>query len=411
MSLAQIVPEAADTPRDDLRGARYAALRRLWGVTSLERVAYCRRALSEGSGGVSVLLTGQAGTPDARAGFSGLQTCGSVWACPVCSERVNAERRAELVRGMDAWLASGNSVEFATLTLQHGRGQTLRRLWDVVVKGYGAVTSGAGWVGGRRQAGFRAEFHVEGVVRLVEVKVGEHGWHPHLHLLVFIRGESMSDVRREQFRSRLFGRWETALAARGARTLETAWDGQHVGCDVRPVLESAYVAEYLTKTGYRPVGTPVTGAAFEVTGSHAKLAGKGGRTPFEVLAALVECDAMRYDPDAGELVDRRTGELLAVDDVRRYDAALWHEWEQTSKGRRQLTWSHGLRDTLRLGAELSDDEVVDEDLAGDVVFTISAEAWRAGYLAARQAEILGIAEAYGARGLSDWWISEGFAGP
>ena len=42
-------------------------------------------------------------TPDGRrAGFGGLVTCGSVWACPVCAAKVATKRAEDLAAVLDA---------------------------------------------------------------------------------------------------------------------------------------------------------------------------------------------------------------------------------------------------------------------------------------------------------------------
>jgi len=87
--------------------------------------------------------------------------------------------------------------------------------------------------------------------------------------------------------------------------------------------------------------------AREVTYSHMKEA-RGGRSPFKILT-----DGLQ------------TGDASDLD--------LWAEWEQASYGRRQLTWSlgaHDLRKLAGLGAEQSDEEVAEEDLAGEDVIAL-----------------------------------------
>ena len=59
-------------------------------------------------------------------------------------------------------------------------------------------------------------------------------------------------------------------------------------------------------------------------------------------------------------------------------AELWWEFEKASKGKRQLTWSRGLRQLLGLIQEKTDEEIAAEELgskANDLVH-ISKEGWR-----------------------------------
>jgi hypothetical protein len=342
----------------------------VWAETRLKRLAYCGRVMAgsaDGSAaGVAVKLTGSGDA--ARAGFSGLQTCGSTWACPVCSEKIQAVRQREVAEAIRAWQASGGAVLFGTLTMRHNSGHRLSALWDAISPAWNRTTSGAGasWSGGKRTRGDKDRFGIAGMIRLVEVKHGDNGWHPHIHFLMFVRSElTSSDLA--DLSGRLFSRWETALARRGFSVVL-----EH-GIDLRPVTNGdTALGDYFAKSTYR--ATTAGAAAYEVTASQSKRAGKGGRSPFDLLADLVR-------------------------DGDERDLNLWHEWEESSAGRRQLTWSHGFRALLvELGADFDaveqTDEVVAEeaDLDGDVLFVFTAEEWKVGRWAWRRCELLDAAE-------------------
>ena len=53
------------------------------------RTANCLWAVASNAAGVDVIHN----MDDARSQFSGLQTCGSVWACPCCSHTISDSRR------------------------------------------------------------------------------------------------------------------------------------------------------------------------------------------------------------------------------------------------------------------------------------------------------------------------------
>ena len=320
--------QIAEERRTDARRERHAARAVLWSESILKRVRYCGRYAT----GDSVAIRATVSGATARAGLGGVQTCGSVWACPVCSEKVNAERRNELENGIRAWIADGGSVLLLTLTMSHRRGQHLHDLWDALSPAWNGVTSGAGWKADRLR------FGIEGFVRVVETKHGQNGWHPHVHALLFLRDEP-TPGQAWDLKHRLFGRWEHRLGKAGLRT------APRYGVDLRKVNDASEVADYLTKNQYE---TSAGGAAFEVTGSYAKAEGKGGRTPFQLLAEFAA-----------------TGDLDLLN--------LWHEYEAASRGRRQLTWSQGLRDTLRLAAERTDQEIAEDGQGGDTLARIDAQ--------------------------------------
>lgn len=322
--MALALSPSVDTPSDTAatrnaaRRARYDALAVVRRETRLRsskdgadgtplpgRVQLCRRAVQDLGGGVAVKVSG-AGTDSARAGLSGVQTCGSVWVCPVCSEKINAGRQAELQEGIERWLAQGHAVLFLTLTVRHHQGHRLADLWDAISPAWNRITSGCtAWKGGKRQMGDVQRFGIAGFVRLVETKHGEHGWHPHVHALLFLDHE-LETEQVWDLRGRLFGRWENALRTKGLSVLP------EYGIDLRPVTTGNGIADYFAKNTY---GVTPGRAAYEVTGSHSKRLGKGGLTPFQLLQHMVE-----------------TGDADDLD--------LWHEWEQASKGRRQIGRAH-----------------------------------------------------------------------
>jgi len=301
------------------------------------RVRHCGRFATGDTVQVKVTRSAEGSV----AGLGGVQTCGSVWDCPVCSEKINAGRQAELSAGIAGWLRGGKAVLFGTLTVQHRDGMGLAKLWDAISPAWNRVTSGAGvaWNGGKYTLGDKAQYGIRGYVRVVETTHGKNGWHPHVHFLLFL-DEELSEVDRTDLEQKMFARWAKALGKAGYRT------GRKHGIDLRPVYAGDALGDYFTKGTYTTSG----GAAYEVTGSHAKRSG-AGRTPFQLLESVVT-----------------TGDADDLD--------LWHEWQAASKGRRQLVWSRGLRALLALGVEKTDEELAAEDNGGEDVIQLDKAAYR-----------------------------------
>ena len=64
------------------------------------------------------------------ASTTGLQTCGSVWACPCCGARISETRRDEMNELLSWARAYGYKVMMLTLTARHGRDDDLSDLLD-----------------------------------------------------------------------------------------------------------------------------------------------------------------------------------------------------------------------------------------------------------------------------------------
>lgn len=332
-------PPAGDDPKKAKRRARRRErhdLRfKLRQVTDLPRVSKCGWCTvgpgGDGDGGPALRLSPRPGGGEI-AGFAGLATCGSVWVCPVCSAKIATRRADDLADFMRTALERECSASLVTLTMRHHEGQKLSDCWDALSKAWAAVTSGKQWVTDQQKYGLR------GWVKAVEVTRGKNGWHVHIHaLLVWDELVTMPEAR--HVGNRMWQRWDRALRRSGFDSLRDLG-----GVDVRmaSLLPGAAggLHEYFVKLSH------------EITGGQAKLAKGGGRTPFQILANIFE---------AGE-----------VDDV-----TAWHEWEQASRGRRQIAWSKGLREWAELGEEQTDEDLAAEELGTDDMMFLTPDSWRA----------------------------------
>src|SRR3954466_9585575 len=358
----------------DIKGKRRANRRRrgqlrhqLRGTTTLSRLQDCGAKTVNGLGGPILRISGEG--EERIAGYAGLVTCGSVWACPCCSAKIAARRAEELSKVMRTVLTNGGSASLITLTMRHHSGHKLKDLWQALSAAWHGVISGKQWMADQELGGLL------GWVRVVEATHGRNGWHLHVHALV-CWNRPVSLALAQEIGHRMWQRWSRVLERKGL----TSWKHRG-GVDVRmATLGTDNLAHYFNKL------------AREVTYSHMKEA-RGGRSPFKILT-----DGLQ------------TGDASDLD--------LWGEWEQASYGRRQLTWSlgaHDLRKLAGLGAEQSDEEVAEEDLAGEDVIALPHPTWEALLRAELTTDLLDAAELAGAEGACvflrlrglDWLIIAG----
>lgn len=305
---------------------------------------------------------------DGRTFFKGLQQCGSVWLCPVCSGKISEKRRAELQGCIDSALnrAQPMGVTLVTLTVRHGRGDMLADLLSKFSRAQRRLKSSRAY---RR---LLADFGIVGEVRALEVTHGKNGWHPHSHAITFsalpilenrvsyprtiennarsgLPGRTLGIVqpiarhRMTQLKRRVFVLWFKACVAEGL----PAPDYLH-GVDIRG---AKYAAAYAAKWGFSD----------ELTKAMRKKGRDGGRNPWELLA------------------DARAGDRRA--------AWLFREYAQHFKGKRQLFYS---KITTAAGAVsllkhfTGDDEMTDQqalDLSdavpppAEMVAVLDADTW------------------------------------
>src|SRR5215467_13175961 len=56
---------------------------------------------------------------DGSAYYCGLETCGNVWLCPVCSAKIHRRRADELRDALTVWESQGHAATLVTITVPH----------------------------------------------------------------------------------------------------------------------------------------------------------------------------------------------------------------------------------------------------------------------------------------------------
>jgi hypothetical protein len=302
------------------------------GVSALPRVARCGLPLG---GSAVVVKRGEDGTSH----VAGIETCGSIWSCPVCAAKTRNHRSDEIGRGLGNHIAAGGGALFVTLTLPHAAGDKLAKTVGLVSDGFRAVNSG------RALAEDRTVYGILGHIRAFEVTHGVNGWHPHLHVVVCTERPASTDSAMS-LQARWQARWDRWLVAQG-------WPASANGIGVRVDRvrrDAAAVGAYLAKLQEgekldRSVGNEMTRADLK--------SGRGdSRVPFEILADFGS------DGDAADL-------------------DLWHEYQLATKGRSAIRWSRGLRERLLPDdEELTDEEIAAADVGGDSVALLTPWLYR-----------------------------------
>ena len=264
------------------------------------------------------------------AHYSGLVTCGSVWACPVCASRIQERRRPEVQKAIDWAKERGYQVVMVTFTFPHKSWQTLEELLTRQADAFKRLRKGRPWDTMKADRGFK------GLIRSLEVTHGANGWHPHTHELWFLKGSS------EGLQSLLAGLWVKAcvkagLVAVNDEKLTEAFMAH--GVDVKADVDCG---DYLAKQD----DSRRWGFAEELSKATSKAGRAKGVHPHHFL------------------VRKASG-----------DRAHFVEYVQAMKGRRQLFWSHGLKALVGVD-EVSDEVLADESQeAAEVLGRMTSKDW------------------------------------
>jgi len=234
-----------------------------------------------------------------RLRFTNVEPCGSVWLCPVCNARISYERRQELRYAVEN---SGAHVALLTITLSHSKKDRLKDVIKALRKAVNSTKSG------RWYQAWLEDHKIIASASSLEITYGRYGWHPHLHILLFMSKVPDHKLMRDQFSDR-FTRF---LAKNGAYA--SSFHGVNVKYAVKDI--SGYIAKW--------------NATDELTQVQRKL-GRGESLTIWEIAKL----AVNGDKDCER---------------------LWLEYAKATYRKKALTWSRGAKDLFGL-KDLDDEEV------------------------------------------------------
>jgi hypothetical protein len=258
-----------------------------------------------------------------RAHYKGLQTCASVWACPVCAAKISERRRIELQTLIASHVAKGGVVLLATRTFPHQKSDDLGQMLDQFAKAEASYKAHRDYKALAKTCG------LVGTVRAVEVTYGKNGWHPHAHELLFLDGAvDIADLEETLFRI-----WQPAAVRAGF----AAPSRQH-GLTLH---DGTKAARYASKWGLES----------ELTQWHRKRGKVDSQTPFDLLRGVFESQ------------NKQAG-------------VLFREYSQAFRGRHQLHFSRGLKKLYQI-ADVSDDELANrQDDDAVLLGSLNTYDWR-----------------------------------
>ena len=250
------------------------------------------------------------------AKYHNLQYCGSVWVCPDCSYKISQERKKELAEAMKGCRDKGLHVAMLTLTVPHYLGDDLKTLLKKMSKAKHSL-----WTNRNSREYFADQFPMVGHITATEVKYSDNnGFHPHFHILCILDKQYAAEDL-QIIESELYELWAEKCMKSGLGK-----PNRRNGLDLKMGSNNEDVlADYISKWGM----------AEEMTQAHLKVGKKNMQslTMWEVLE-LAQIEASTKD---------------------KY-SYIFKTYASAFKGRRQLFWSKGLKELLKI--EVKDDEEI-----------------------------------------------------
>lgn len=287
------------------------------------------------------------------AHWSGLVTCGSGTACPVCAARKAAEKGQEIAKAAAIWLGRApgtkkrGDVLFITPTIRHRGGVgELGEAFDGMTSAWARIRGGSGWA--KKRTGWRDRLGGCGkTIRGIDATHGQaNGWHPHFHYLQFL-GAAVDDELLAAYTEWLKARWAAAVVRELGPEYEPSWE---VGVQVERVRSDENVGKYLAKMG---LALELSGSAFKDGEGRPLPARQGRRAPMQILG------------DYANATDQRAH--------RARDGDLWREWSEGTSGRSLVHWSPGLRAEIFQQMELDLEE--EQDSGKPWVLDVAPDVW------------------------------------
>lgn len=260
-----------------------------------------------------------------KAFYGGLAVCGSVWHCPVCAAKISERRKLELTRAFEQHKNCNGYIAMLTLTISHTK---YDKLSDILFRFNKALTK---FRSGRAYNEIRQSMKMFGTIRVFEVTYGDNGFHPHVHIGIFY----YKKVDLKIVENQMYDLWEKAT-----KKFDLKIDRKH---GIR--LESAENAnDYLGKHGTWSLEN-------ELSKSHIKKGRLQSLTPFDFLRRYLNTNDKKY-------------------------LALFKEYAECFKGKRQIQWSRGLKQHFSLD-EKTDEEIAKEKIEeADLLGLLNIDQWK-----------------------------------
>lgn len=320
--LASYFREIIDSPEEERlairRSEKYILQAAARELLPRERVAMCMRVRINPHESVKLMYSEKI----KRAHYKNLIVCGSVWQCPVCSQKIAIRRRDEVRFAIEH---GGENCALLSLTLSHKSENLLDETVSILNDSFRAIKSGKNWKSLEEQYG------IIGSIASFDITFGKNGFHPHKHALIFFKDFVPSKELRK-IKTIISRLWRREVAKRGG------YASGRIAVSLKHCVNDDQEL-YISKWGLEN----------EISLNHLK-ASDGGFTMVDLLRLY-----LRGEEIAGE---------------------IWKSYAESMKGKRQLVWSRGLKDSFGIG-EVSDQELAErEDKEARLLARIDLGTWQ-----------------------------------
>jgi plasmid rolling circle replication initiator protein Rep len=295
------------------------------------------------------------------ANFVNLQQCGSVWLCPVCSEKIARKKQEQIKNLLVVMQKHGIKAHMLTLTAPHHATDDLKDLLSKLGKAKKHL------FGDRKSIKFWDE-HMPSIGHITSTEVkysDQNGWHPHFHIIIFTKQSYSQDAVKGIYENgafQVFGLqqeicklWQECCKKVGLKVPSL----KH-GVDLKRGYNDQEQNDAKALIDYALKGS----LASELTMSHCKT----GRFNTDSLTAF----------EIATLAENEKG----IEDASSKYSQLFYQYAVAFKGKRQSFWSKALKEFLRKNGieEKTEEEHLNaetqEEEDSKLVYEIEQNEWR-----------------------------------
>lgn len=172
------------------------------------RTRYCHAHRAYGSDSITIKLS-QSDVHKSVASYGGLQTCESIWACPVCAARIAVEKGLDVMKALELAKRENWQPVMVALTARHNVAMRLEAFKNQFKAAWQMFSAH------RRWKTFKKIYGVKHEIVNREITYGDNGWHYHMHLLLFLDFGAIDSAAADDLQSALEALWMQCLESKG----------------------------------------------------------------------------------------------------------------------------------------------------------------------------------------------------
>ena len=304
-----------------------------------------------------------------KAFYGGLVICGNSWTCPVCASKIQEKRRVEIAQAFDHAYSTGRKVIMVTFTIPHYANDRLKDLLLKQADAFKRLRSGKAWEKIKKDMGYG------GLIRSLEVTLGDSGWHPHTHEAWIVS----KHCNAYKLRNEVARRWVHVCTKAGIAPDTARKMAAFLRRSVK-VSDNCRASDYFCKQDDSRNHRKGWGADRELAKSNSKTSRSAkGYHPFALL---------REHADGGEF--------------RKDAGARFLEYAEAMKGKAQIFWSRGLKNEVGIAEKTDEQLALEQEDKADLLALLTPHHWKIVLRNKARAEILTIAEKQGKAGIQRW---------